>query len=77
MPTGNLSLAALPTPFRDILDSLAAERPPSPSSPLVLITDDKPDYSRVLDRHPLVFVPRIRITASPIVRSIANCLVRG
>ena len=39
--------------FRDILDALALERPPSPSHPLVLITDDKPDYVRVLDRHPL------------------------
>ena len=39
--------------FRDILDALALERPPSPSHPLVLITDDKPDYVRALDRHPL------------------------
>jgi transposase-like protein len=39
--------------FRDILDQLASDRPPSPLHPLILITDEKPDYSRVLEKHPL------------------------
>jgi len=39
--------------FRDILDTLAVERPPSPENPLILITDEKSDYSRALEKHPL------------------------
>lgn len=39
--------------FREILDSLARERPPSTWHPLVLITDEKPEYKQVLHRHPL------------------------
>jgi len=39
--------------FRDILDSLAAERPPSPGSPLVIISDEKKEYASALAAHPL------------------------
>lgn len=39
--------------FRDILDSLELERVPSPHQPLIIITDEKPDYEWVLHRHPL------------------------
>jgi hypothetical protein len=44
---------AIARSFSDILSSLALERPPSPRSPLILITDEKPDYPRSLYRHPL------------------------
>lgn len=37
--------------FRELLDGLAQERPPSRFKPLVLITDEKPDYARALRRH--------------------------
>ncbi len=36
--------------FRDILSSLEVDRPPTPRHPLVLITDEKPDYRSVLHR---------------------------
>jgi hypothetical protein len=39
--------------FREILDSLAAERAPSRSNPLVLITDEKKDYLHAIHAHPL------------------------
>lgn len=39
--------------FRDILDSLSTERPPTAANPLVLITDENPEYVRALDHHPL------------------------
>ena len=39
--------------FRDVLGSLADERPPAPRRPLVLITDEKKEYPRVLHRSAL------------------------
>jgi hypothetical protein len=39
--------------FRDILDSLAEERPPRPLFPLVLVTDEKREYSSALYAHAL------------------------
>lgn len=39
--------------FREILDALARERPASRHHPLVLITDEKPDYRTELYRHHL------------------------
>lgn len=39
--------------FRDILDSLEAERPPSPRTPLVLVTDEKREYAQALRSHRL------------------------
>lgn len=45
--------AAIVRSFRDILDSLATERPPSPRYPLILITDEKKEYVRALWAHGL------------------------
>jgi len=39
--------------FREILDSLRSERPPSPEAPLVIVTDEKREYARALHAHPL------------------------
>ena len=39
--------------FRDVLGSLADERPPTPHRPLVLITDEKKEYPRGLHRSTL------------------------
>jgi hypothetical protein len=39
--------------FRDVLDSMITERPPSFTAPLVIITDEKPEYDRVLSAHPV------------------------
>lgn len=39
--------------FREMLDSLARERPPRPGRPLVIVTDEKPDYVEILRGHPL------------------------
>ena len=39
--------------FRELLDRLARERPPSRTCPLILITDEKKEYRRALVRHPL------------------------
>jgi len=39
--------------FRDILDSLSVTRPRTEYVPLVITTDEKPEYVRVLDHHPL------------------------
>ncbi len=44
---------AIARTFRDILDSLAGDRPPSPLHPLVIISDEKPAYQQVLIRHSL------------------------
>ena len=44
---------AIARTFRDILDSLAIDRPPSPLHPLLIISDDKPEYHHVLIRHSL------------------------
>lgn len=44
---------AIARTFRDILDSLAFDRPPSAQHPLVIISDEKPDYHHVLTRHSL------------------------
>jgi len=49
----NFERGAVSRTFRDILDTLAALRPPEINSPLVLITDEKPEYQRILFRHPL------------------------
>lgn len=48
-----LEKGAISRSFRDLLDSLARERPPSAGRPLVLITDEKPAYRSQLLRHPL------------------------
>lgn len=39
--------------FREILDSLSIIWPRTAYAPLVITTDEKPDYVRILDRHPL------------------------
>jgi len=39
--------------FRDILNSLATERAPRPRAPLVLVTDEKKEYTAALWAHPL------------------------
>lgn len=39
--------------FREILDSLERERKLAPELPLILTTDEKPEYAEVLRRHPL------------------------
>jgi len=39
--------------FRELLDGLARERPPARFNPLIIITDEKPDYVRGLCRHAL------------------------
>ena len=39
--------------FRDLLDSLQTERPPSATLPLIIITDEKKEYLRALHAHPL------------------------
>jgi hypothetical protein len=39
--------------FCDILDSLARERPPARMRPLVLVTDEKPEYDYAFGRHRL------------------------
>lgn len=39
--------------FREVLDSLARDRCPAPRRPLILTTDEKPEYAQVLRRHPL------------------------
>src|SRR5512133_701330 len=49
----HLEKGAVSRTFRDVLDSLARERPPTPEHPLILITDEKRDYERVLQQHPL------------------------
>mgnify|MGYP000846768266 CR=1 FL=1 len=48
-----LERGAVSRTFRDNLDTLAILRPPRPASPLVLITDEKPEYQHILFRHPL------------------------
>lgn len=52
-PSVPFERAAVSRSFRDILDSLAAERPPSFASPLILVTDEKKEYRNVLHAHPL------------------------
>jgi hypothetical protein len=42
--------AAVARTFRDVLGSLAGERPPSRRNPLVLVTDEKKEYADVLHR---------------------------
>jgi hypothetical protein len=39
--------------FRDQLDFLATLRPPSFHAPLILVTDEKPEYRQLLYQHPL------------------------
>jgi hypothetical protein len=39
--------------FREVIDSLSILKPRKEFVPLVITTDEKPDYMRVLDRHPL------------------------
>jgi transposase-like protein len=39
--------------FRELLDSLAEERPPRLRAPLVLVTDEKREYQSALYAHPL------------------------
>ena len=39
--------------FREVLDSLSILKPRAKFVPLVITTDEKPDYMRALDRHPL------------------------
>lgn len=49
-PKVDFERAAVTRAFRDILDSLAAERPPAPRRPLIIITDEKKEYSEALRR---------------------------
>jgi hypothetical protein len=48
-----LERGAVARSFRDLLDSLARERPPSAYRPLIVITDEKKEYERVFFAHPL------------------------
>jgi transposase-like protein len=66
--------------FRELLDSLAAERPPKPSAPLVLVTDEKKEYQSALYAHPIFLhqdeehrVAQITVN-SHLPRSFANPL---
>ena len=45
-----LERGAIAQSFRETLESALALQPPSPHRPFVLITDEKPDYRRVLHR---------------------------
>ena len=68
---------AIDRTFSEQLDVIARFHPASPSSPLVLFTDEKPSYLRLLARHPLSLPPHvvhhIRIPAS-LPRTSANPL---
>jgi hypothetical protein len=48
-----LERGAIGRSFREILDSLQRERPPSPEQPLVVITDEKKEYDHAFRTHPL------------------------
>ncbi len=48
-----LERGGLSRTFREILDSLSILRPRIAFIPQVITTDEKPDYVRILDRHPL------------------------
>ncbi len=47
-----LERGAITRSFSDVLQSCLALQPPQPQSPFVLITDEKPDYARVVHHHP-------------------------
>lgn len=66
--------------FREILDSIERERPPGPGRPLILITDEKPDYEEILRGHSLSLrqdrqhrVDHIKVS-SKVPRTYANPL---
>jgi transposase-like protein len=44
---------AIERSFTDILDRLARDRPPAPGRPLILVTDEKLEYTRAFRKHPL------------------------
>lgn len=46
-------LGGIKRSFRDNLDTIAEFRPPSFLDPLILVTDEKPEYRQVLYEHPL------------------------
>lgn len=52
-PRVHFERGALTRTFSDILASLESERPPRPSHPLILVTDEKKEYSQALASWPL------------------------
>lgn len=52
-PSVSFERGAVARTFRDILSSLAADRPPSPGRPLVITTDEKREYLSELHRSTL------------------------
>lgn len=52
-PGSELETGAIGRAFRDLLDTLQLERPPSICNPLIIITDEKPQYRSEIFRHSL------------------------